>query len=528
MKRSDGERRRRQGDIEEKEEKKYVRMAAAFAPLLDGAALSGIAMQLLSARQRLSLRTGGALPTVGELAVGLRMYINHCDAEREESVQDGVGGDTEELEQLKRMLKLAYITYQSRTQLLAHAERERFQVVSARHEAQRWLPAYYLAYFRHTNTILLCVRGSQETTDLLTNLSVETEPFLDGLAHRGIVQSARRLHAALKPIIEEHVRSHHANCFQLTGHSLGAAVASALTLLFRTAQDSHDGIVGEGGASHNEEKKRVADVLQQATCIAFAPPPFLSRRLAARTGSGSGGGVGGGVKTIVVGLDAVPRLSAASLDRFLLRVARHDWTPQIGSTLHRAASSVVGEENAERVSTFLAQRGGTGAFWAVSALRTAAQRALETSRAGAARSPLWEGALSLGVMTSSLVANQFLGRTQFAPGGAVAERQPEYNFARHFGMSAEDVERTLRDGPPEMYLAGDITYFDIPFLSAEAFAEGRPTHLATVRNVGRDEFGEVEGSVWMINHHKPSVLMDQLQRMLGEVPEVPEVPALPP
>ena len=53
-----------------------------MSSLLDTRALTGIAIQLLSARRRLSLRTGGELPTVGELAVALRMYLSHCDTER--------------------------------------------------------------------------------------------------------------------------------------------------------------------------------------------------------------------------------------------------------------------------------------------------------------------------------------------------------------------------------------------------------------------------------------------------------------
>ena len=50
--------------------------------LLDSAALSGISVQLLVARRRLWLRTGGELLTVGQIAMGFREYIKDCDEER--------------------------------------------------------------------------------------------------------------------------------------------------------------------------------------------------------------------------------------------------------------------------------------------------------------------------------------------------------------------------------------------------------------------------------------------------------------
>lgn len=470
---------------------------SSLGPLLNGGALTGIAIQLLSARRRLSLRTGGDLPTVGELAVGLRMYVSHCDTLRARRTNTperrALTHTRAELSELRDFLYLTEVTYRSRDELLARADRGNFSILSARHESERWLPAYFLAWFAGTGQLLLSVRGSQETSDLLTNLSCETEPFLDGVGHRGVVQSARRLHAALLPVLRAHIQGHNVQRLVLIGHSLGAAVASAMTLMLR-----------DGGDNAVDDESDA--VLRATTCVAFGAPPFLSRRLAARTGRGAG------VTTVVCGLDSVPRLSAASLDRFLLQVARHDWTDQIGTTLERAASSVIGPENAAGVSSFLAQQGSTGAAWAVSAFSAAAQGALERSRAAtsAVRSPVWEGALSVGVMASSLLSSQFL---QGRNGGA--ERRPDYAFARHFGMSGDDVERVLeQDGPPEMFLAGEIIYCDIPFLSAEAFAAGERIPAATLVRAGRDEFGDVEGSAWMINHHKPSVLLDQLDRML--------------
>ena len=84
-------------------------------------------------------------------------------------------------------------------------------------------------------------------------------------------------------------------------------------------------------------------------------------------------------------------------------------------------------------------------------------------------------------------------------------------------MRGEDVERVLGDdGPSDMFLAGLVLYFEIPFLSAEEFAQASPERRGVIKKDLRDEMREVEASSWMLNHHKPSVLLDQLDLMLKE------------
>ncbi len=471
-------------------------------PLLDGGALSGIAIQLLAARRRLSLRTGGELPTVGQLAVGLRMYISHCDTERAAAAEAGRGaGDTREarltrerLEEMRYWTRLAEVTYKARSQLLRRAAMApAFRVLSARHDAERWSPAYFLAMFPESRTLLLAVRGSHETSDLLTNLSVETEPFLDGVGHRGVVESARTLKSQVLPMLCAHLQSaqpaQKATRFILVGHSLGGALAAAITLMLRDA-------------------RTLDPVLQQATCFAISPPPFLSRRLAARS-------IDMGVTSVVLGLDAVPRLSAASLDRFLLRVSRFDWGSRFSESAARAASAFVPTDAAESVRRLITDRGASGFAWAVSALNTAAQSALSTRRRQNTAIGVWDGVLTASSAAASLVESQFLANA------TVQARQPEYAFARHFGMSGDDVERVLgQEGPPDMFLAGEVLYLEIPFQTAEEVARGERMKRGRLLRVGRDEFKEVEGSTWMVAHHKPTVFIEQINLMLEHLAQV--------
>lgn len=496
-----------------------ARSRSRMSSLLDTRALTGIAIQLLSARRRLSLRTGGELPTVGELAVALRMYMAHCDEERTRLSPSSSSPDSSdafctpaEKRRLRLLIELADLCYKPRSVLLTRAGRSpTFQLLSARHEAERWSPAYYLAYMPEDRTLLLAVRGSQETSDFLTNLSVETEPFLDGVGHRGIVRSARNLLAKLRPTLHSVITSEHqVNQVVVVGHSLGGAVAAAITLMLRA---------GAGTSSSPSEHRSGSDtivapdhpLLRRATCVALGSPPFLSRRLAARTAQM-------GVTTVVTGLDVVPRLSAASLDRFLLRVAQFDWGASLGASVGRAASGFVSPETAAQVEQFVSNRGASTAAWAVSAFNAAARGALNHRRtrgnsASSSSSSMVDGVLSIGVMASSLIESQFFSSQS-------SQRQPEYAFARHFGMSGEDVERVLgEEGPPDMFLAGEVVHFNIPLPRFDddgneinPDASQRPT---TIRRIARDQLKDVEGSAWMIAHHKPSLLIQELDSMIA-------------
>eukprot|EP00180_Rhodochaete_pulchella_P003577 Plantae.Rhodophyta-Rhodochaete_pulchella.ctg6236.p1 GENE.Plantae.Rhodophyta-Rhodochaete_pulchella.ctg6236~~Plantae.Rhodophyta-Rhodochaete_pulchella.ctg6236.p1 ORF type:complete len:492 (+),score=38.80 Plantae.Rhodophyta-Rhodochaete_pulchella.ctg6236:1935-3410(+) len=154
-------------------------------------------------------------------------------------------------------------------------------------------PGYLVVRDRGRRSIVCVVRSTQSVADVMTDLTVETEPFLGDYGHRGIVASAK--HMADRTMIPELMRRHVRDGmeFVLVGHSLGAAVAMALAMYLKTK----------------------TSVPQRISCIAFSPPPFLGRRLAKQA-------IDPSLICVVNGFDVVPRLSVASLERTVAQLER--------------------------------------------------------------------------------------------------------------------------------------------------------------------------------------------------------------
>ena len=97
------------------------------------------------------------------------------------------------------------------------------------------------AHFVHLNDehrwIVLCIRGSQEVADFLTDIVVLQESLSvrgqRGNVHSGFLKSARNLLSTVKPLLLRLKREHPTYRVRVVGHSLGASVAALFTLLVR-------------------------------------------------------------------------------------------------------------------------------------------------------------------------------------------------------------------------------------------------------------------------------------------------------
>jgi len=91
-------------------------------------------------------------------------------------------------------------------------------------------PGYFLCVDGETSSVILAFRGTANLHDGLVDLSCTPCDFLNGKAHSGFVTSAVKLASKLKPIVDNTLESHPGYKLVLTGHSLGAAMASMLAL----------------------------------------------------------------------------------------------------------------------------------------------------------------------------------------------------------------------------------------------------------------------------------------------------------
>eukprot|EP00177_Eucheuma_denticulatum_P003287 GFKZ01005937.1.p1 GENE.GFKZ01005937.1~~GFKZ01005937.1.p1 ORF type:complete len:522 (+),score=44.08 GFKZ01005937.1:44-1567(+) len=489
---------------------------STLSPLLDVSFLTALARQLRSARDRLTLRTAGNLPSIPELIVALRLYIARCDRDRLEnpthqsppaSPLPNNTSNTPDIVQLAYYLALADAAYyQTEDDLKASLSAIGVPMPLEKNAmAGKWAPGYLIVRDRRYDSLVLVVRGSKELSDLVTNLSADAEPFLTGTGHQGMVKSAHHLHQRLRITLGRYLtRYKPTNGLVIVGHSLGGAVASAVTMLLRSVQLDRE-------FEEENEGAYTRSAFRQARCFAYCAPPCLSRELAAQS-------EGMGITTVVAGYDIVPRLSAASLDRFLERVSRYNWGRDMGDSFGQAVGSVargwVGEQSAAAMTRAVSEHGATGVSLVGAGAARSAQAALDRAGAGGSRSALWSLALNATVFVGSLVSEGLAGNHRRS---LVNERRrPDYSFARHFGMDEADVERVLgEDLPQEVYLAGCIYHLERPFSVPEqqAAVDGRVAEQQAWRIVKREceYFTEVEASVWMVHDHHRDVVLSALE-----------------
>ncbi|XP_024374801.1 uncharacterized protein [Physcomitrium patens] len=93
-------------------------------------------------------------------------------------------------------------------------------------------PSYFVAVVHSRRLVVLSIRGSFEAADLLTDFVPDTEAFQDGIACKGMLDSARHLlnkeASFLRHLLTERFPGYK---LVMVGHSLGGAVVSLLTML---------------------------------------------------------------------------------------------------------------------------------------------------------------------------------------------------------------------------------------------------------------------------------------------------------
>ncbi|CAK9042501.1 Diacylglycerol lipase-alpha (DAGL-alpha) (DGL-alpha) (Neural stem cell-derived dendrite regulator) (Sn1-specific diacylglycerol lipase alpha), partial [Durusdinium trenchii] len=169
-------------------------------------------------------------------------------------------------------------------------------IIAASWKGSLYCPGYTCTVDAKHRCVVVAVRGSIMPHDFVTDLHCTSTDVklldVNGAVHEGMLRSAKALDAKLRPLVEDVMRQDRFADFELilTGHSLGAGVASLLG-----AQWATDGI-----------KLRV---------FGYGTPALVSPDLAAALKPF--------VRTIVMGNDMVPRFSLRSFQRLRARVLQH-------------------------------------------------------------------------------------------------------------------------------------------------------------------------------------------------------------
>ncbi|KAK3279192.1 hypothetical protein CYMTET_12912 [Cymbomonas tetramitiformis] len=185
--------------------------------------------------------------------------------------------------------------------------------------SRAYSPGYYVALDHATRSVVIAFRGTVSGPDLVTNLTNEAIPAPPALAarttdlasatggtvctdreqdskgayvHQGFWLAAEKLAGELHTPVTDALARHPGYSLRVCGHSLGAAVGSLLTLLWR-----HDPLLS--GRIH---------------CYAYAAPCILSKELAMQAALP--------ITSIALGNDLVPSL-CLSTARDLIAAARY-------------------------------------------------------------------------------------------------------------------------------------------------------------------------------------------------------------
>ncbi|KAI0499303.1 hypothetical protein KFK09_020206 [Dendrobium nobile] len=192
-------------------------------------------------------------------------------------------------------------------------------------------PAFTILIDRHTESILLLIRGTHSIRDTLTAATGAIVPFhhtlvhkggvsdvVLGYAHCGMVAAARWIAKIAKPCLTKALHDFPDYQLKVVGHSLGGGTAALLTYILREQQE-----------------------FAAASCVSFAPAACMTWDLA-ESGTHF-------VTSVINGADLVPTFSAASVDDLRSEVTASAWLndlrsqieqTRILSTVYRSASAL--------------------------------------------------------------------------------------------------------------------------------------------------------------------------------------------
>ena len=196
-------------------------------------------------------------------------------------------------------------------------------------------PASYVAVDRGGETVVLAIRGTVSTGDLLTDAVSTSTPFLGGWAHSGMVMSAYQVCKTQLPAAAAALVENPGYAFLVTGHSMGAGVAAILAMLVHsgdadvlaaaekaareaearrreTASHEGDDLSSPKKETGSSAADRAMAAVRDVKCHCFAAPSVCSLDLSMSARAHT--------VSVVAGKDVIPRLCYAAVRRLLRRL----------------------------------------------------------------------------------------------------------------------------------------------------------------------------------------------------------------
>jgi len=174
------------------------------------------------------------------------------------------------------------------------------EVVFWDHTSSLFSPCMYIAVDHKSGWVVLSVRGTMHTSDVVADLCIEPTPFLTGRAHSGFAAAAWQLMKDHGPRLARALAAHPGYELVLTGHSMGAGIAALATMLLRARDGDVEAALRAGAEGVGGEPMEVVARARAARCYALACPCVSSLPLARAADLY--------VTSIVCGKDVIPRL----------------------------------------------------------------------------------------------------------------------------------------------------------------------------------------------------------------------------
>ena len=249
-------------------------------------------------------------------------------------------------------------------------------------------PSYFVALDRKNRAVVVTFRGTLSIYDALTDLVCDHEPYevfgRKGSMHKGFRKAALVLSKQLEPIIRQNfakLDQQGPMSLILTGHSLGAAAATSLTVHWMNSRS-----FGETNIQ----------------CYAYAAPCILSYSLATHPSLQSS------IKSVVVKDDMVSRFGKGSAWDIRGRVLKVQELRQNSPTEYKNLESMVSGQ------IKMSKENAASVYKLLDPAEEPEERLYPAGTVYYANSPNENGRYEVRYLPTELLANMFLSGTMFS------------------------------------------------------------------------------------------------------------------